>query len=319
MLTFLCENLYEEKVSEFGSHTISYARLSLQWARIAYLMTASDLGTDMETQSLLAVSEISPAELEEVIEAGKRCGILMVFFREGERVIRFENHRLQEYFAAQHLCRARLELPWLEKLDRPRWQETLFYYIQESGDLRPIQDLSEAIADLLPEYEQVRPPSSFPSELDARLLWGPREDLPPAFITPGDDASASLAGLETRLADLVELASRVIRECAKVVPLDETELVKAVERAAGVLAGSSPVTQVKIIRSCLNNPFLPLIPSLQTPLRSDIAWVRDQALIAVVSDEALARTVGSDTGAELAYDLAGGTVIQPHLALRRGH
>jgi len=171
--------------------------------------------------------------------------------------------------------------------------------------------LSEAIADLLSEYEQVEPPSSFPSESAARLLWGSREDLPPASITPGDDASASLARLETRLADLVELASRVIRECAKVVPLDEAELVKAVERAAGVLArGSSPITQVKIIRSCLNNPFLPLIPSLQMPLRSDIAWVRDQALIAVVSDEALARTVGSDTGAELAYDLAGGTVIQ---------
>jgi hypothetical protein len=305
LLQFYTEKVYQEKERTSPGQLPSMAECFHLWALIAYQITVQDRGTDIPVHALPQLVDPSEPSLDARILAGKKCGILLLLEREGEQVIRFENHRLQEYFTARYLHDALPELRWLEKLDAPRWQETVFYFIQLSTDPTAIEALRDSIRELIDEHKSWSPPGSGGS---AR----PAEDRPGGTSEKSyGDRLKLLSGVERVLADRVELASRVLRECAPVNSLVDQILSPSVREGMGYLAGTgNPITQVKMIRACLNLRDMPLIEALRGPLRSPIGWVRDQALIAVGSGQAVAQAVGSNLTAELAYDLARGSLLK---------
>ena len=112
---------------------------------------------------------------------------------------------------------------------------------------------------------------------------------------------------ETLLADRVELAARILRQSSVSATYLKNTLLKSLRESIQLLANyGSPITQVKMLRSCQNIPDINLIEALRKPLNSPVEWVRGQALILIASSQSSARAVGSEFATELGFDLANG-------------
>ena len=48
-------------------------------------------------------------------------------------LVRFQHHRFQEFFTALYIHQNRPSINWLDKLDAPRWQETMLNLILMGG------------------------------------------------------------------------------------------------------------------------------------------------------------------------------------------
>ena len=70
-----------------------------------------------------------------------------------EHLLRFAHHRFQEYFAALYIHKVQLAIPWLDKLDAPRWQETLLNVILLDDTNRAAQILVDALLKPISDYQ----------------------------------------------------------------------------------------------------------------------------------------------------------------------
>lgn len=126
-----------------------------------------------------------------------------------------------------------------------------------------------------------------------------------------EDVRRRLAPAERRLADRIELSSRIIKDGGGATDEELAGgLQPAFERGLQALAKQgNPSTQVKMLWASRNVPEIDLLEILRTPLRSPLAWVRDQAVAVLASEGAQARRVGSDLATEMAHDLGGGVFL----------
>ena len=178
--------------------------MSTEWARIAYQITERNRGPALPVD-LLAAGR-AEADVREILRVGKRC-VVLTESREGhEHFIRFAHHRFQEYFAACHIHTARPEIDWLERLDAPRWQETMLSLILLGGEAGPVQALADSVATLTNLFRRKAVSEEADDAWD--VLQGKEAALP--------DTEEAL------LADRVELCSRILRQGSEVPGVSDT-------------------------------------------------------------------------------------------------
>lgn len=118
------------------------------WAEFAYLIAQRNRGTAIAADDLVAGAKL-PARVGEMIRLGRRCGVLAESSPQHPHLVRFEHHRLHEYFSAHYLLSNRPEMDWLSSLDAPRWQETLANLVVMGGGREAVQLLAENMAQLI--------------------------------------------------------------------------------------------------------------------------------------------------------------------------
>jgi hypothetical protein len=265
------------------------------WERLAYLITTRNRGAAIPVSE--AVEGGATAEVENLIRVGKRCGVLIESFDGHEHLVRFDHHRLQEYFTARHIHRAHPTIAWLDKLDAPRWQETMVNLIMLGG----ADDVAQTLADAINKPIQARLVEIGLGEQQLKERTAVKELARPRF----DEQ------LETIIADRIELASRLTRQLGSgdlkakdcLMPVLRTAITRMVE-------DGNPITQVKMMRVCQNIPDIDYIQVLEKPLKSPINWVRNQAITLIAGDERSARAIGSDLPTEIGYDLGSGEFLR---------
>jgi hypothetical protein len=177
---------YLRKVREAKQSKISMPNIDRTFftlGRIAYEITIRNKGTEIpidEVKSFLSSKELV------ALQAGIKCGVLQNSLDLETTLIRFEHHRFQEYFAAFHLKnneKERSSFKWLDKLDAPRWQETLFNLVLMGGGHESLSALDQAIKQGISQLNELR--------TAGKILEAP---------------------IETLVADRVELASRILQQ-----------------------------------------------------------------------------------------------------------
>jgi len=292
------------------------------WERLAYVITTQNRG------AAISVSEVveggATAEVENLLRVGKRCGVLTESFDGYEHLVRFDHQRLQEYFTARYIHRARPAMAWLDKLDAPRWQETMVNLILLGGADDAIHALAEAINE--PIQAHLVEINRWEVEWEEWKAAEAEKDKPQKELEPDEhpleqekaDKSAPEPArprldeqLETIIADRIELASRLMRQLGSgdskardcLMPVLRTAISRLVE-------DGNPITQVKMMRVCQNIPDIDYIQVLEKPLQSPTHWVRNQAITLIAGDERIARAIGSDLPSEIGYDLARGEFLR---------
>ena len=256
------------------------------WGSFAYAMTYSNHG-HLSLTALSSLISASEEETLDLVRLGKRCGVLVESLQEFDYVVKFEHHRFQEYFAARHIVHEHVVLSWLDKLDAPRWQETLINMILMGGGADAMQALVHAIA----------PPPSRASTVKVAAATSTMDTSAAGATFPDYAAEAALA-------DRVELGSRILRAVGRASPHVSACLLEPVRAAVARLTEhGTPISQVKMVRACQNVPDFDGWRLLQTCLESPVSWVRNQALILLASDRQNAQ-FGSDVPTEIAHDLA---------------
>lgn len=267
------------------------------WARLAYRITVLHAGTSV------ALGDLGPewggALAAAVIEHARRGGLLVLDEADAE-AIRFSHHRLQEYLTAKFLDKygaERAGVDWNSLVDTPRWQEILI-------DLASIQqERSEALRVVLESMRAVTTPAAEEGVDDpegevARREWSMDE--------------------ERTLADRVVLASQVIRElgqnAAKLPPHFLETFTGSVARLA---EKGRPTTQVKMLWAWGNTANFCPLSALDTPLRSQVEWVRGQALSVIAGVSPSRTRVDADLRRELVIDLTGGRLLRRLRAYRQ--
>lgn len=319
LLGFYNEQNYrrkDEERSEDESPFPDMKAVFLEWARFAYLITERNLGSGIPVHVL----EIGPerAVAHEMIRIGKRCGVLAESKDQHEHLIRFEHHRFQEYFAARYIHEVQPNTNWLDKLDAPRWQETMLNLILMGKAHDAVHTFTDTIVELtnicrariaciqevneLRKKQQEEEKKKQRGEGQSEQGKGQKEPELLEVALPHKD--------ETVLADRVEHSSRIMRQIGSGASRVREVLMPPFREAVSLLAEhGSPITQVKMMRACQNVPDLDFIETLRKPLNSPIKWVRDQALILIAGSQASARVVGADLATEMGYDLANGLFL----------
>lgn len=226
-------------------HTMN--RDFLIWGHIAYEITTRNQG------SAIPVSEIErfvPDEDWQAIRTGLQCGVLQESLDTQQPLIRFEHHRFQEYFTAFYLSeseRERATIKWLDKLDAPRWQETIFNLVLMGSGLEALATLAGAI------------------ESDVYLLTS--------------EPTANRSQVETFLADRVELGARILEQTQET-SATFASLFSIVKDAVYWLADhGNPITRVKMLWIARIIPNIDIFRVAREALASNVSWVRQQALI----------------------------------------
>ncbi|HWU87456.1 MAG TPA: NACHT domain-containing protein, partial [Kofleriaceae bacterium] len=310
-------------------------------AELAFLITERNRGRVIaveEWTARAAETEDAPA----VISVGRTLGILAESKDAGQ--VRFDHHRLQEYFTALHLCRAQASVAWLDKLDVPRWQEVMINLVLLGHGEVAVRVLADELGEAVDA--RVAAWAEFEAEVDRRREQGaaaPEQTAASADATPDVTASeageanatASEAGEASKaaskdavdaertfpvplveplltaseeilLGDRTELASRLVRE-ASICPAVTEHLQPVLRRAVGVLIEKgNPVTQVKMMRASVHLADPELHAAMRPLLASDIAWVRAQALILLAEGQ---REMGVNLASEIGFDLARGSLV----------
>ncbi len=258
LIEYFLEEAYGRKreETEDGEEVLPPLEEALkEWARIAFTITDRNRGSAIPVELLLEGADRERREqIRELILTGKTCGVLTESLQEEDHQIRFEHHRFQEYFTARWIRDSGQAIDWLDKLDAPRWQETMLNLVLMGTTEDAVLALAEAIETELP-MEGGTDPEEEVEEVD--LLYE----------------------RETLLADRIELAARLIRGAPEA-PIVGERLGPCVhERVQILIQAGRPITQVKMMRSCQNLPEINFMNLLEKPLRSPVQWVRDQAII----------------------------------------
>jgi hypothetical protein len=255
LLEYYSRYNYERKArdaSRAGGSLPEMNAAFLTWGRIAYEITNRNKGAAI---SLGEVESFLTSEQLPAVQAGMQCGVLQKSLDTETTLIRFEHHRFQEYFTAYYLnedSEEKAKLDWLDKLDAPRWQETLFNLVLMGGGHEALVALGEAI------------------ERGLALLKA----------SGGAGETPKTAGVETRLADRVELAARVLQQTQQ--QPDETLAgLSATFRDAVYRLSDhgNPITKVKMLWASKIVPGIDIFRVAREALASNVAWVRQQALI----------------------------------------
>jgi hypothetical protein len=307
LLQFYNERNYERKAEEHSSTedrtTFPTMKAAFdEWSRFAYVITNRNRGTAIPVDELKKGS--NDAEVVKMIEVAKLCGVLETS-REGEvPQIRFVHHRLQEFFTAAHIRDNRPAISWLDKFDAPRWQATMVNLVLMEGGGEAVEALTVSVSELLRTH-QATIQALTEAKTKESIPNAPQPASTPSSIS--DSVCLSSEEQETTLADRVELASRMLRECGTGTASVRSELAAVVWPAIEHLADhGNPITQVKMLRACRNLPEVATIGVLRKPLESPVGWVRDQALIVMAESRTGASALGTDLATEMAYDLASG-------------
>jgi hypothetical protein len=331
LLRFYIEENYRRKSEEQQEeHAIDFPPMDQAlagWATFAYTITNLNRGAAIAVSTL--IENVSDGlNVEELIGIGKRCGVLQESTSEEARQVRFEHHRFQEFFTALFLYQRQPAIVWLDKLDAPRWQETMVNLILMGGGQDAVQTLTDAIqgeieaplntialarANRRPTYaidpydpydedsnlDPKREPRIIPESEEDRLWWEER--------LAREVAEAFSPERETFVADRIELASRIVRQSASSSTTVSATLTPTLQKAVGFLSEyGNPITQVKMMRACQNVPAVDIFQVLQSTLKSPINWVRNQALVIVSGSNRGPLEVGSHFATRLGYDLANG-------------
>ncbi len=317
LLGFYNEQNYQRKDEERSKDESPFPDRKaafLEWGRFAYLITERNRGAVIPVPAL--EREQDSTIVHEMIRVGKRCGVLAESKDKHEHLIRFEHHRFQEYFTSYFIYEVGLYIDWLDKLDAPRWQETMLNLTLMGEANDAIHTFTDSIIKLT---DICRVEVSRIQEENERRKKQHEENSKKKQNT--EDQSDQSKGekepellevklpdeYETVLADRVEHSSRIMRQIGSGTSRVREVLMPPFREAVSLLAEhGSPITQVKMMRACQNVPDLDVIETLRNPLNSPIKWVRDQALTLIAGSQAGARVVGSDLATEMGYDLANG-------------
>jgi hypothetical protein len=290
LLQFYNEENYRRKANEFSLQLQDTDTVFTEWGRFAYRITELDQGTAIPVQ-MLYDNDVSTVEFaDDMIFTGKRCGILEESKEGYDHLIRFKHHRFQEFFTAYYIHKAQPEISWMEKLDTPRWQETMLNLILMGGHQNVLEGLADSITQSVEHVKKLS------------------EDEPAS--ESGEENVVSVSDNdETVLSDRVELASRVMRQIKSGNSPVSNVLMPPLNNAIGYLADKgNPITQVKMMKACQNIPDIDYIDTLKRPLNSEVNWVRNQALI-LLADNRSSRAIGSDLPSEMGYDIANGLFL----------
>jgi hypothetical protein len=216
------------------------------WATIALAVTKANSGSVIhKTDIYFEIGESA----EKAILSGRIVGALEELADEDPEAppqIRFNNHRAQEFFAAYAIARARAPFDWTNKLDVPRWQETLVNVSQ----MNAANDAIPTVVDRL---------------AGSTLVY-----------------SGSGGGLEVRAvadaAERVDLAARVMRELP---PSEQRDKLKEKLRAAvsAQINAADGFSVASALRSIQQSPEIGDLELIAPALESPSGWVRDQAFV----------------------------------------
>ena len=335
LLSLLCEHLVEEegwpksrislieetvrktyeaklKAGDLAPRGPRFEFLQREWARIAFALSSRDAGNTISFSQLM-LPGVSTRDLNRTIRIGKRCGVLAESGESFEHLVRFEHHRMQEYFTALHINLNRPELDWPSLIDAPRWQETLVNLCligETTGALQTLRKLIEADVIRVAAWAEARGKLRRHAR---RLLDGfsqpeaspqiENEDLSADEYELVERGAPLTPSQEALLADRVELAATISKIVSAGTPAEE--LRSWVSRAVTVLMPvGNPVTQVKLLRVGLDSTTPAILEAMRIPLTSKTKWVRDKALIVLSSADA--RASGEFLFERIGYDLATG-------------
>ncbi|MCP4156655.1 MAG: SMEK domain-containing protein, partial [bacterium] len=224
----------------------------LTWSRIAYEITCRNKGTAIPVDDVRAFLE---PHQQGAVEAGFLCGVLQKSLDLESELLRFEHHRFQEYFTAyffKHNSEETAHLDWLDKLDSPRWQETLFNLVLMGAGHEALEALGQAISQGI--YEFIR------------------------FRDSGKKTDA--VRVETQTADRIELASRVFQQVGNQRGEDFSKLFEPFRKALYQLADvGNPISRVKMMWASGIVSGVDVFRAARYSLVSPVAWVRRQALV----------------------------------------
>ncbi|HYH69421.1 MAG TPA: TIR domain-containing protein [Urbifossiella sp.] len=310
------------------------------WERLAYRTTGQHAGTSLELAGLRAAWGADDAD--RVVNAGLRCGALVID-ESDDQAVRFVHHRVQEYLTACHLAGAEAAAAgtdWAGLIDTPRWQETLVSLASIQREVSPaLRVVFESLREVAAGPPGVPPPEpdepDDPADLDA-----PIEDEGDDDEGDDDEAAESDAAVESppaaeaalrprwpwptdderRLAARVTLAARVVREVGADPGRYPDGFLDAFRAALeGLTRDGRPTTQVKMLWAW--GDAMTVVPraALTAAARSEVGWVREQALLVLGGRAGRARAA-AELRSELAVDLTGGGLVsqfRSHLAAAR--
>ena len=284
------------------------------WGRFAYLITERNLGTAISVSELAEEPIFSREHVDYIVRVGRRCGVLAESSELFPHQVRFDHHRLQEFFTAYHIHKSRTQVEWLSKLDAPRWQETMVNLIVMGGGEDAVNALGEAIIQRVAMLEQSRKPK----ESQKKAIEGSKEAEEVEEVDEVEKGKKGKKGKkgeeeedpvreheETLLADRVELGARIVREGRKVAMVQAALMPILQESVASLIKHGNPITQLKMVRACVRIPDPKLIDVARRPLTSKVTWLRNQALI-LLSESGL----GANLPTEMGYDVARGALLR---------
>jgi hypothetical protein len=300
------------------------------WARYAYEITERNRGAAIPVEDLYEdPSDAAAVErTHRMIRIGKWCGVLAESLEGTIHQIRFEHHRFQEYFAALHIREANPAVDWLGRLDAPRWQETMVNLVLMGGAEDGVLALAGAIEEPVRRHQAER--ERFEIWLEERKKKTAEAQAPQApaeTAVPEEKEKKEEKEVEQKkppkmpdseeavLADRIELGARLIGHGKRTAAAVQERLKPSLREAVGFLVKEgNPITQVKMMRACQRLTDLDLLTALEKPLRSNVRWVKDQALVLVAAMQPGARSQISNLPAEMGIDLATGSFLSRWLA-----
>lgn len=292
LLFFFFESTYEYFNNEAEKHAKPFAekdKAFLVWGQFAYIISRRNRGSGISygtvIQTLQDEHKQNGEDVQIALDAGLRCGFLVRDETKSEALIRFEHHRYEEFFTAYFITKVQPELDWPRLLDVPAWQETLLYLVGLRGGNVALKYLANSISEGMNGIVQGH------KDKEKKLLSG----------------RSSSGQTERYVSDRIELATGILKECSGALNEVELTLREPTESAVKHLAEhGNPITQVKMMLAANNLPTINMIEVLRHPLQSACNWVRTQAVTMVAGDRAHSKSVGSDLGYEIGYDLASG-------------
>jgi len=212
MLRFYNRFNYERKNEELRKSGESpLARMDetfLHWGIIAFEISSRNRGGSIPIAALALGDDQQIAR--QAIDAGKLCGVLRESKEQHEHLLRFNHHRFQEYFTALYIDKVGPEILWLDKLDAPRWQETMFNLILMGSADDVVKMFARELARLLNALQ-------IDGALDRAEVLAPTPEagtlrgllFPEGLVFSGP---ALEFDSETILADRVEMAARILKQ-----------------------------------------------------------------------------------------------------------
>jgi hypothetical protein len=288
-----------------------------EWSRLAFFITNEHAGTSLSMQTIRQSLGVA---MDVSVQAGVEAGLL-VRDESDEDSVRFAHHRLQEYLTAWYLAMSKdisSSLRWDQLMDSPRWQETLLNLaaiVQDQSMLWPVFEAAfERAGSLLVQPEATSPTSQTDETVSSEIgdTASPTEE--PKSQLKEDEKPKKIWELESveeqLIADRVVLAARIIRELeggANGLPQDFVEsFSKAVK---GLATKGRPTSQVKMLWAWSDANRVCSWEAIEEPLRSDVDWVREQALCVLGSGLVSSAKLGTDVPAEMAVELASGQML----------
>jgi len=298
LLNFYCQITFETKQESQLKEGMLFPKMDQvfkEWDRFAYSIFDRNMGTAIPVNLLITMGHKKDSVLE-MIRVGKVCGIIDETKEDFEYKIRFEHHRLQEYFAARYIHNSKtLKINWFEKLDAPCWQETIINLALMGSHSESVDALIDSINQFLQQLHDMLQDSSG-IEVD-------ENNYEYSFEKKYDD-------IEITLADRIELGARLIKQIKNDTNAIWDTMKQTIKKGLTFLIeNGNPISQVKMMQACKNISNIDLIESLKKPLNSKIGWVRSQALLLIASNTENNRTIGTDLPIEMMYDLAQGLFL----------